>query len=96
MKSTRKRFEAGFKAKVAIEAIKEEKTISDIAGKFQVHPNQVNQWKKVAIEGIPELFSLKKEKDEKEREAKEDELYKQIGQLKVELDWVKKKSGLFK
>jgi len=92
----RKKHDAAFKAKVAIEAIKEQRTISEIASDYKVHPNQVGQWRKQALEELGDIFSKpKKKKDEKQ--AAEDlkaQLYQQIGQLKVELDWLKKKSGL--
>ena len=83
-----------FKAKVALEAIKEEKTSAEIASLFQVHPVQIRRWKTVAINGLTNLFSGKKNRDNLEKEELIEELYKQIGQLKVELDWLKKKSGI--
>jgi putative transposase len=95
MKSQRKRYTAEFKAKVALEALKGQKTINEIAAKFQVHPNQVTQWKKHLLEALPSFFSDNRGKAERDREQLEATLYQQIGQLKVELDWLKKKVGYF-
>ena len=90
----RRKYSASFKAKVALEAIKGELTLSELASKYEVHPNQISRWRKEAIEGLTDTFSAKKRKaDKKEKELKAD-LYRHIGQLKVELDWLKKKSGL--
>lgn len=90
----KKNHEAAFKAKVALEAVKGEKTIAQIAGEYGVHPNQIGQWKKRLLEELPGIFSDRRRKEEKEGAAETDELYRQIGQLKVELDWLKKKSQL--
>ncbi|MEP9412227.1 MAG: transposase [Candidatus Brocadia sp.] len=79
-----------FKAKVAIEAIKGEKTASELAGEYGVHPTQIAQWKKQVMEETPKIFSTKKERDARKEEEIKSSLYQQIGQLKVELDWVKK------
>ena len=95
MRKTRKRFDEGFKAKVALEAAKGEKTLAEIASHYGVHPNQVTQWKKRLLEGIPQLFGKKEERTQQAKDELIDELYRQIGQLKVELDWVKKKSRGF-
>lgn len=95
MKSQRNRYSSDFKAKVALEALKGHKTINEIAAKFQVHPNQVTQWKKQLLEALPSIFSDRRLRDDKEREQLEATLYQQIGQLKVELDWLKKKVGHF-
>jgi len=84
--------DAAFKARVALEAVKGEKTIAEIASEYGVHPNQIGQWKKRVLEELPSIFSDRRRKDEKEDAAEADELYRQIGQLKVELDWLKKKS----
>lgn len=84
---------SAFKAKVAIEAIKGEKTSSELATQYQVHPEQIRQWKGIASKGIAELFIGRRRKADKEKDELIEELYKQVGQLKVELDWLKKKSG---
>jgi transposase len=92
MSSMRKQYEASFKAKVALEALKGEKTIAQLAGEYDVHPNQIGRWKTELLEKLPELFSDRRKRVDKDREETEAELYRQIGQLKVELDWLKKKS----
>ena len=94
MKSMRKKFDAALKAKVAVEAIKGSETVAEIAGRFAVHPNQISKWKKQALEGLPMVFSDKRQRQKRNAEKKEAELYQQIGQLKVELDWLKKKFDL--
>lgn len=90
----KKTYEGVFKAKVAIEAIKGEKTLAEIASHYQVHPNQITKWKKQALEILAKSFNGKRKKADLTGEQKESELYQQIGQLKVELDWLKKKSQL--
>ena len=85
----RKQDEASFKAKVALEAVKGEKTLAELAGEYDVHPNQIARWKNELIEKLPGLFSDRRRRVEKDREETEAELYRQIGQLKVELDWLK-------
>ena len=93
MNKNRTRYTGEFKKKVAIEALKEQKTISEIAGMFQIHPNQVSKWKTQLLEGAVEIFEDGRKK-KKEDKPSESELYQQIGQLQVERDWLKKKSGL--
>ena len=92
MGKIRKSYSSAFKAKVALESIKKEKTISQLSSEYGVHANQINQWMKRLLEELPEIFSKKRQKQEKDTEDLQDELYRQIGQLKVELDWLKKKS----
>ena len=94
MKKRRKTHSAEFKVKVALEAIKGQKTINEIASHFEVHPHQVMQWKKQALQSLPDAFSSRRVHQAQDDEALKAQLYQQIGQLKVELDWLKKKVGL--
>ena len=94
MSGNRTRYGSNLKAKIALEAIRGEKTAAELAGRYEVHVSQITRWKKLAVERLPEVFSNKVEKDRLEGEKLQGELYKQIGRLKVELDWLKKKSGL--
>ncbi len=93
MKSKRRNHSAQFKAKVALAVIRGDKTIAEISKKYQVHPTQIAQWKKHLMDSLPELFSIRGKKEQQDHEELISQLYQQIGQLKVELDWVKKKSG---
>ncbi len=89
-----RRHSAEFKAKVALESIKGPRTMNEIAGEYGVHPGQIAQWKRQVLEELPGLFSSKRSKDAKAEEELKASLYQQIGQLKVELDWLKKKAGV--
>lgn len=91
MKQQRRTHSPEFKTKVALEALKERKTISEIASEYQVHSNQVTAWKAQLLENMSSVFADGR-KNKNEEEAKEARLYQQIGQLQVELDWLKKKS----
>jgi len=93
VKTQRNRYSADFKAKLALEVIKGNRTLNEIASEAQVHPNLLMQWKRQLLETLPTIFADKRVKDTKEQEALTDQLYQQIGQLKVELDFLKKKSG---
>ena len=85
------------KAQVALEAVKGEKTINQIASKYQVHPTLIQRWKTIVAEGLPGLFSQNNKKDKTltEKEKLIDELYKIIGQRDTELEWLKKKFSIF-
>ena len=91
----RKIFKPEFKAKVALEAVKGRLTINEIAKQFEVHPNQVSIWKKQFLDNLPQIFDSPNKPQTIHNEELTNQLYQQIGQLKVELDWVKKKSALF-
>src|SRR2546428_4348250 len=93
MTMQRRQHSAEFKAKVALEAIRGERTINELAAEYGVHPVQITQWKKVVLEEVPKLFSNRRGAKAKEEEALKAALYQQIGPLKVELDWLKKKVG---
>lgn len=94
MGNIRKKYPPSFKAKVALEAIREEKTSAELASQYEVHPSQIRKWKRIAMSGIIELFTENRQKRDKEKNLLIEELYREIGKLKVELDWLKKKSGL--
>ena len=92
----RKNYQSDFKAKVALEAVKGRLTINEISKQFGIHPNQISNWKKQFLETIPQIFDNAKPVQNEPNEELVNQLYQQIGQLKVELDWLKKKSTLFK
>lgn len=93
MKAKRKRYDASFKARVALEATKGLKTIPQIAKDYEVHPEQVSTWKKQMAEGLPELFgSGHKKAQASDFEKERDELHAKIGQLIIEVDFMRKKS----
>ena len=93
--SRRKQYTSQFKAQVAIEAIKNQQTVAQIASEYGVHPTQVNQWKKQVLEQLPQLFTNGRSKAATDTDQLVAELYRQIGQLKVELDWLEKKTKPF-
>jgi transposase-like protein len=94
MTTTRKQYTPKFKAKVALEAIRGERTLTQLASQYHVHPIQVGQWRKTALEQLAELFVDGRKRKRREEDSEKDALYEQIGRLKVELDWLKKKVGL--
>ena len=83
-----------FKAKVGLEAIREVKTANEIGQSHGVHPAQVRQWKKEIVDQAATLFDTKRGRKKADEQADTDRLYSEIGRLKMELDWLKKKSGL--
>ncbi len=89
----RKRYSKEFKARVALEAIKGQKTAAELASEYEVHVSQINTWKKQALEALPEVFSRSQAQEAEQREVERDRLYQQIGKLQVEVDWLKKKTG---
>ena len=93
MGQKRKRHSAEFKAKVALEAIKELKTRNQLATEFDVHPVQISNWKKELLQNVSSIFSNKQARTEAEHEDEKSRLYEQIGRLQMELDWLKKKTG---
>ena len=91
MTKSRKRYNAQFKSKVALEAIKEQQTLSELSSKYKIHVNQIGQWKKQLLSEAHNLFSKNSTTKQNESEKLEAQLYQQIGQLKVKNDWLKKK-----
>jgi transposase len=96
MVKSRRRHNAEFKTKVVLQMLEGNKTLSELSGENGIHPAQLTQWRRTFLERASEIFSLsaKSSRKEKERKGREEELYKKIGQLQVELDWLKKKSSL--
>lgn len=87
----RKAYDNQFKARVALEVIKGERTISEIASQFEVHPNQITKWKKQLLENVSGVFSRKKDPEIDELRKLNEELYKKIGKQNIELEFLKKK-----
>lgn len=92
--SKRKLFSGEFKAKVALEALRGQKTVNEIAQEFGVHPTQVGLWKKDLQAQAASLFSTKRGPQPIDPSSSPERLYSEIGRLKMELDWLKKKSGI--
>ena len=95
MATQRRRYRAEFKARVALEALKSHQTINELASRFGVHPSQIGKWKQHLHNELPRLFRADRHCADRDHEALQAELYQPIGQLKVELDWLKKKVGDF-
>jgi transposase len=95
MGKVRKTYSAGDKARIALEALKGDVTLNQLTAKYQVHSTQINAWKKRLKEGVAEIFKDQRSKGDCGKEALVEELYKKVGQLQLEIDWLKKKSELF-
>ena len=93
MSRKRRVFGSSFRAKVALATIRGDKTTAELASKFAVHTSQVTAWKKQLLERAVELFEDGRRKRRDERSTSEEELYEQIGRLKMEVEWLKKKSA---
>lgn len=90
----KKQFGKEFKAKVALAALREDRTLAELSAHFEVHPIQISRWKRQAAEGLAEIFAGKRANGRREERELASELYKKIGQLEVENDWLKKKLSL--
>lgn len=95
MKQRRRKHSALFKSKMVLEMLKGAETVSELASKYEVHPTMLTKWRRVFLEKAPEIFSEKSSQGEKVLEHENEDLYKKIGQLQVELDWLKKKSSIY-
>ena len=93
MKGTRKRHPVSFKARVALEAAKQTRTLAELSRDFQVHPVQISHWKKQLLDGVESLFRDGRNRDHNESQAIQAELYEQIGRLNMELEWLTKKAA---
>ncbi len=93
MKNKRKH-SAEFKAQVALEAAREQKTIAELTREYGVHANQITKWKRQLLEGAVEVFAHSNGQESRNQEQRESILYEQIGKLQVQLDWLKKKTGM--
>ena len=91
MAVSRRQHSTEFKAKVALEAAKGLKTVNELAGFYEVHPGQISQWKRQLIKGTKEIFSNKRERAQRKEETEKTKLYEEIGRLKMETEWLKKK-----
>ena len=89
----RKKHSNELKARIALDAIKGQKTISELSSEYGIHSNQISRWKKQLLDAAPAAFSNGKDKDAEQKEVERDHLYKKVGQLQIEVDWLKKKTG---
>ena len=94
MTKKRRRFSPDFKFRVALDAVKSQRTLSELSSEYSVHPNQISQWKRQLLENGADVFSQNGANRRRDQEAIQAELYEQIGRLKMELEWIKKKSVL--
>jgi putative transposase len=95
MAGKRKQHAAAFKAQVALAALKGDRTINELAGQFGVHPTLIHTWKKHLLQGAETVFASGVKGDTSDAEVRQAELYEQIGRLKMELEWLKKKAAAF-
>jgi len=95
MTKKRRRFSAEFKFQVALEAAKGLKTLNELSSQYSVHPNQISGWKRELLEGGATVFSNNNARRLREQESLQTELYEQIGRLKMELEWLKKKAARY-
>ncbi len=91
----RKKYSAQEKARIVLETLKGNQTQAQLTSKYGIHPTQISAWRRQFKEGVADIFKDKRRKDVLDKDRLIEELYKQIGQQKVELDWLKKKSALF-
>jgi transposase len=89
----RKKHSKELKARIALDAIKGQKTMSELASEYGIHTNQISRWKKQLLEAAPDIFTIGKDKEAEKKEVERDRLYKKVGQLQIEVDWLKKKTG---
>ena len=95
MAAKRRRHSAEFKFRVALAAVREVNTVSELASQHDVHPTLIRKWKQQLLRDGPQVFVQFNGQEEREQTVKENELYEQIGRLKMELEWLKKKAAQF-
>jgi len=95
MASKRRQHSAEFKFRVALAAVREVNTVSELASQHDVHSTQIRKWKQQLLEDGPQVFTRSNSQEQREQAVKENELYEQIGRLKMELEWLKKKAAQF-
>ena len=93
MTRQKRKFSSKFKAKVAIEALKERETVQQLAARYELHPNQISQWKKQFLEGASEAFTSGSTDEAKQLKEEKERLFRKIGQLQIENDFLKKSLG---
>jgi transposase len=89
----KKKHSKELKARIALDAIKGQKTMTELASEYGVHANQISRWKKQLLDAAPDVFTHGKDKEAEKQEVEQDRLYKKVGQLQIEVDWLKKKTG---
>ena len=89
----RKKQSKELKARIALDAIKGQKTMPELASEYGIHANQISRWKKQLLDAAPDIFTRGKDKEAEKKEVERDCLYKKVGQLQIEVDWLKKKTG---
>lgn len=90
----RKKYSKELKARIALDAIKGQKTIAELASEYGVHANQISTWKKQLLDAAPAAFINGQDKDAEKKEIERDRLYKKVGQLQIEVDWLKKRQAI--
>jgi len=91
----RKKYSKELKASIALDAIKGQKTMSELASEYGVHANQISRWKKQLLDAAPDVFTRGKDKEVEKKEVERDRLYKKVGQLQIEVDWLKKRQVIW-
>ena len=91
----RKKYSKELKARIVLDAIKGQKTIVELASEYGVHANQISSWKKQLLDAAPDAFSSVKDKDAEKKEVERDHLYQKVGQLQIEVDWLKKRQAIW-
>ena len=91
----RKKHSKELKARIALDAIKGQKTMPELASEYEVHANQIGRWKKQLLDAAPDVFTWGKDKESEKKEVERDRLYKKVGQSQIEVDWLKKRQVIW-